>query len=304
MHPVYVVALVIFVGAFAWQMVVRSRALGKPSAGADERPYDLLEAAFIAGGPGRVADTVVCAMQDDGRIEIDAVAQVHIIRPNGNDPVERELLSLCGDEWESPLETLRGELMRSAPVQAIGDTLVNRGLIWRARDQRAWRYASHTRLTVSVLCGLFTLLDWQIGIVSEIHGPYGFLIPMFIIASVVTVFKPNKSGLTKGGRRALEQLEKDNPWAPKGLTKAAPAALVAVGGVWALSDVKLREQFIAAAVSNRASTETAFTSSGGGAGVSCGGSGGCGISSCGGSGGDSGGGGGGGGCGSGGGGGN
>ncbi|WP_406422705.1 TIGR04222 domain-containing membrane protein [Streptomyces sp. NBC_00842] len=54
--------------------------------------HDLYEVAFLNGGPGRVVDTALAAMQTDGRLAVGGPGIVSVQRPVAHDPVERAVL--------------------------------------------------------------------------------------------------------------------------------------------------------------------------------------------------------------------
>ena len=152
-HAAMAVSLVLLAASAVHTNAGAPRVVGEP-------PRDMLEAAFLAGGPGRVADTVLCSMRQDGRLAVDG-GNVRVIRPVGMVPVARELLALCGPEWGRPLKSLRVELMRSPSVQVFGDALAQRGLLWRPDQRKLWRIASklHTSVCMTAVL-LFILPRW------------------------------------------------------------------------------------------------------------------------------------------------
>ncbi|MGW7514924.1 TIGR04222 domain-containing membrane protein [Streptomyces sp. NPDC054796] len=305
-----VLALLLLVGSVLFLAVcaVATTSNAPPVTGG---PGDLLEAAFLAGGPGRVADTVVCTMREDGRVAIDGADRLHVVRPVSHAPVEGELLALCGPEWSRPLGELRAALMRSASVQAVGDALAARGLLWRPEQRATWRIAGR----VNVAAFFFAVLSFVAPLFLGGGGaPSGtqFALPPVAMLSLAAgrALAPSRSRLTRAGRRALRALRRQNPWAYGHGGTATGASLLAVGGLLALPDTELRTRLRdAARASGDASSGRSAewgasfdTDSSGGASWcgSSGGGGGCGSSGCGGSGGCGGGGGGGGGCGGGG----
>ncbi|MDT0305714.1 TIGR04222 domain-containing membrane protein [Streptomyces sp. DSM 44917] len=262
-----------------------SRAPGEIPAGSAVETVH--EAAFLAGGPARVADTVLCAMVEKDRILIDD-RTVLVVTPVADDDMERAVLDLCGT-WEARLPDIRAGLAASAPVQEVGDALAARGLLWRPEHHGPWRSA--VLLTV-VAAPAALLLSLAVLLFSG--APAAMALAAGAVAAFVLglALGPGRSRLTAPGRAALADLEADPRWAAAGL-----AGLVALGGTAALTDLVLREQFatagVAAASGNAAASTTWGAACGalpavdtgndrGGGGCGSGGSGGDGGSGCGG----------------------
>lgn len=102
--------------------------------------HDLHEVAFLNGGPGRVVDTALTAMQADGRIAVGGPGIVAVQRAEAHDPVERAVLQEHATAPSGALHTLREAVMRHPAVQEVGDGLAARGLL--AAPPRAGRGAA------------------------------------------------------------------------------------------------------------------------------------------------------------------
>ncbi|MEU6707258.1 TIGR04222 domain-containing membrane protein [Streptomyces wuyuanensis] len=106
-------------------------------------PLDRYEAAFLAGGPGRVADTVVITLCERGTLLMrasrvraaDAARRGDVTRH----PLERTVLDLCDRSRRTA--QVRIAVVRSAEVEAIGQRLAALGLVTsvRHRTTRAGR---------------------------------------------------------------------------------------------------------------------------------------------------------------------
>lgn len=90
---------------------------------------DLYEAAYLCGGPERVALTAVVTMRRDGRIKISlARHRVQVIRDQASHPVERAVLDAA--PWPGMgLGSVLDEVAGSAAVRSAGDQLRRRGLL-------------------------------------------------------------------------------------------------------------------------------------------------------------------------------
>jgi hypothetical protein len=98
---------------------------------------DLYEAAFLAGGPGRVADTVVIALCERGTLLMRAsrVRAADTARREDvtRHPLEGTVLGLC-DRSRSTAH-VRIAVVRSPEVEAIGQRLAALGLVTSVRHR-------------------------------------------------------------------------------------------------------------------------------------------------------------------------
>ncbi|MDI3402322.1 TIGR04222 domain-containing membrane protein [Streptomyces cavernicola] len=122
-------------------------------AGAPASPYvsDPLEAAFLAGGPGRVADAVLTAMHADGRLALAGPGVVGVRQAVAHHPVEQAVLDTHATAPSGALHWLRIGVMRSPSVQAVGDVLAQRRLMVRPGEQRPYRRWAATQTVLSFL---------------------------------------------------------------------------------------------------------------------------------------------------------
>ncbi|MBI0319646.1 TIGR04222 domain-containing membrane protein, partial [Streptomyces javensis] len=206
--------------------------------------HDLLEAAFLAGGPGRVADTVISAMYTDGRLAIGGPGVVSVRQPVAHAPVEEELLRLCAISPHGDLKWLRRELMRSPVVQAIGDQLAGRGLMVRPDALRFWRGVARTQVGLCAM-GVFVAALISIGSVADSGPPLILMIAPalfagFLIGGICS--GAGKRRLTAAGQRALATYRRESGVGIRrarsvGQPAAVPVAVVvALTGAAALAD--------------------------------------------------------------------
>ncbi|MFF3753358.1 TIGR04222 domain-containing membrane protein [Streptomyces sp. NPDC002018] len=266
--------------------------------------HDVMEAAFLGGGPGRVAEAAIAGMHADGRLVVGGPGIVSVPHPVARNAVEQAVLQEHAMAPSGALHTLRLAVMRGPAVQRVGDALAARGLLVppaRARGPRRWG------ATQGLLCflGLPVCFVLAVMVVSDSlpgdGSAAGFsLLPTLFVGAVVGMVCSSLTGrrITAAGQRALREFTAAHP---RG--SAAPAdRLVAAHGVTALPDPVLREQLRAAArlrpgrdfsPAAHSSAAVVVWCSGAtpGSGTGCGGSGSsCGASSCGGGGGGGGGG--------------
>ena len=306
---VYVVVTVSSAGVITGVVRARRAAAGAPGTGVD----DLMEAAFLASGPGRVADTVISEMHTDGRLTVGRPGVVSIRQPVARTPIENALVNVLTSSPNGALDRLRRELMRAPEVQAIGDDLARRGLLMRPAALRPWRNAARAQV---VACWLGVPLGIWLSVRQNMDGNGGFPVIFLILPALFLGFgvggvcaNLTKGRLTSAGRRALDAFRRDTEMGtaerpgrlPSGhwssapavssansAARAAPAIAVAValgGAATIAADTVLRDQLLQAHRVTGASSGNGSGSSGisdFSGGSWCGGGSGCGGTSCGG----------------------
>ncbi|MFF0478146.1 TIGR04222 domain-containing membrane protein [Streptomyces sp. NPDC004284] len=208
--------------------------------------HDRYELAFLNGGPARVADTALAALQADGRLAIGGPGIVAVVRPTAHDPVERAVLQEQAAAPHGALHHLRLRVMRHPAVQEIGGGLAARGLVVDPATRRATaRWCTGLVLAAFVLFPVSIVLT-----VIDLAGDPDFRLP-FVFRVVPALFAAGITGIvcgslsarqtTPAGRRAV--FEYGRAHGP--LTDAGH--LVALHGLRAVPDPVLREQLVAAA---------------------------------------------------------
>ncbi|MFJ4909776.1 TIGR04222 domain-containing membrane protein [Streptomyces sp. NPDC093249] len=208
--------------------------------------HDRYEAAFLNGGPARVADTALAALQADGRLAVGGPGIVSVLRPLAYDPVERAVFQAHAEDPHGALHRLRQAVMRHPAVQEIGDGLAARGLLVAPAVRRS---VLRRCAVVGVLSFLLfpvavvlTVLDFATA--EEPSVPFVLKVAPALIAAGVTAVVCGALGagqVTSAGRRAVSAY---------GAGHARPGDaghLVALHGLGALPDPVLRERFVAAA---------------------------------------------------------
>jgi uncharacterized protein (TIGR04222 family) len=204
---------------------------------------DVMEAAFLGGGPGRVADAALAEMRADGRLTIGGPGIVLVQQAVSRHPVEASVLREHAAAPTGALRTLRLAVMRSLPVQAIGDTLAARGLLLRPEQTRPWRkwalfHALGCLVALPVSFGLTLAANFsgsdpaagaRVGLVVMPVAVVGLVIGLACSASLV------KKRVTGAGQRALRQFRDAR-------SAVSTAHLVAAHGPRALPDPVLRRQ--------------------------------------------------------------
>lgn len=268
--------------------------------------FDPLEAAFLAGGPGRVADAAIAALHEDGRLVVAYPGIVAVQSTEARNAVEGAVLQAQAAAPSGALHWLRVGVMRSPAVQAIGDALALRGLM--VRPEALARVRRHKiRHNALSFTGFFLVIG--VIAVEDGDGPSWDRVSAstiaFILAWVIGALigqlcsRATRTRLTATGRTALSE------YRAAGAHVFGAAHRVAVEGLVGVLDPVLRAQLQAAhrirpgRTTGTTGTSAPYASSGstiawcsgtgsGSAcgGSSCGGAGGCGggggSSSCGG----------------------
>ncbi|WP_399931376.1 TIGR04222 domain-containing membrane protein [Streptomyces kanamyceticus] len=209
------------------------------------------EAAFLSGGPARVADAVIAGLHEDGRLVVAGPGVVGMPRPTARNAVEQAVVDAHAAAPHGSLHWLRAAVMRSRPVQETGDALAARGLVMRPGPRRTGLRWALTQLFV----GLFGFLAAAMLTVAQYAGEaveFGgadrtmdgilALVPVLVLNFAVTLICSAvcEKQLTGAGRRALAAYV-----ASAGHLTGA-AHLVATRGL-AAAHPDLRAQLVAAA---------------------------------------------------------
>ncbi|WP_102925814.1 TIGR04222 domain-containing membrane protein [Streptomyces noursei] len=290
-------SLALLVGA----LVVRLRT---PAVGRAAGPTrDVRELAFLAGGPGRVADTALWVMHKEGRLAIGGPGVVTVRRAAAHDPVETAVLDAVAATPGGALAAVRGRVMRSAAVQEVGDRLAARGLLRPPRAGRGWRLLAGLQVKASVVLFAVALVLSFLA-VRDGGGPWAPPVAVRVVPAVAVgllVGLPCRRlftrRITRAGRSVLAAARPrgTRPDDLRGLEAAWRVAglAVALGGTAVLANELLRDHFVQAQGAVAASTPSGGSSAGsGGCGGDAGsawcgssdggGDSGCGASSCGG----------------------
>lgn len=231
-------------------------------------PVGTLEAAFLAGGPGRATDAAIATMAEDGRLAVGLPGIVAVRRAEARHPVEQAVLDTCAAAPSGDLSWVRGVVTRSPAVQSMGDDLAERALIVRParlRPVRGWLVAhlfvAFLAFMASIPLTVLQLALWTTGW----HSPPLLLAttPALVLAVVAMrrYGKRAKNLLTPAGRRSLEH------YRTAGWGSADPGYTVAVRSAYLLDDETLRTVLCARATFPRAVPRTASLRTGGGAGA-------------------------------------
>ncbi|MFJ3926733.1 TIGR04222 domain-containing membrane protein [Streptomyces sp. NPDC090022] len=244
-----VVALLVW-AAVLWSSLtlVRGVRRERPApAAAPPRLYDLYEAAFLSGGPGRVVDTALVSLLGDGRLELGGPGIVRM-HPDARaaDPAEQAVLHACLAASSGALHIVRYEAMCHPAVQEIGDALAGRGLLAPPGWGRRWRRRAVRQAVLCALAIPVSVVATVVQVVTAERPGLPFVVlalPALIGGLVVGAVHAARARarVTVPGLRALAEV--------RAFHRGDPAARVvtALSGPRALPDSGLRAQMAAAA---------------------------------------------------------
>ncbi|MER8231526.1 TIGR04222 domain-containing membrane protein [Streptomyces sp. NPDC094049] len=208
--------------------------------------HDRYEAASLNGGPARVADSALAALQADGRLAVGGPGIVSVLRPLAYDPVERAVFQAHAEAPHGALHQLRLAVMRHPAVQEIGDGLAARGLVVAPAVRRSVlrRCAALGLGTFLLFPVAFVLTVLDFATAEEPSFPFVLKVAPALVAAAFTAVVCGSLGagqVTPAGRRAVSAYGRDH-------ARSGDAGhLVALHGLGALPDPVLRELFVAAA---------------------------------------------------------
>ncbi|MFF4269749.1 TIGR04222 domain-containing membrane protein [Streptomyces sp. NPDC001536] len=88
----------------------------------------LYEAAFLSGGPRRVADLTLVSMARQRRLLLAHTGWATVVDPRGRDEIERSVIGAIGPEGQSRIAPVRDAAATAAPVRGLAERLVRAGL--------------------------------------------------------------------------------------------------------------------------------------------------------------------------------
>ncbi|MFD7874857.1 TIGR04222 domain-containing membrane protein [Streptomyces sp. NPDC059766] len=92
------------------------------------RDLTLYEAAFLSGGPARVAELTLVSMARQRRLLLAHTGWATVVDPRGRDDMERSVLGAIGPEGQSRIAPVRAGAAAADAVRSLADRLVSAGL--------------------------------------------------------------------------------------------------------------------------------------------------------------------------------
>ncbi|MFB6892340.1 TIGR04222 domain-containing membrane protein [Kitasatospora sp. NPDC056327] len=271
----FLIPAVLLVAAVIRASTTRQAARRVPNPmGLPGRGIPLLDAAFLAGGPGRVFDTALVRMHRAGHVVVSRSRLVTLTADRPRDPVDREIADAIGPTRSRDLDSLRVAVMRSPSVQAIGDGLAGRGLLRNPVALRRARTAHRLLWPTLLITAAFTAAAYMIDSEEPGYDRPALWIPLvlFVLDLVSLIaLRPSRGRITPAGRRQLALVDDGRPWSPRQGARNADSALLgalALGGLAAVGaaafgDEELLEALLAAETAEQVARTTAANSGAG-----------------------------------------
>ncbi|MER6997060.1 TIGR04222 domain-containing membrane protein [Streptomyces sp. NPDC000410] len=209
---------------------------------AHERELSLYEAAFLAGGPHRVAELTMIAMHRGRRLLLAHTGWATVVDPEGADDLERSVIGAIGPQGQSRIAALRHAAADADTVRALADRLVVAGLAVpdaaRAGVATAVRgVRAATALNVALAAAALLMLPQE----QSPPGPVAawFALPLVLTLGCLVIARievyPYTRWASPAGQRLLRRMSRESEGGERAVLTA-----VAVCGVSALDDPALR----------------------------------------------------------------
>ncbi|MEU9032717.1 TIGR04222 domain-containing membrane protein [Streptomyces sp. NPDC048383] len=220
-----------------------TEAAGSAESFAIEHRLSLYEAAYLAGGPDRVAVVTLLSMARGRRLLLAHTGWATVVDPVGRDPHERALLAAFDPQGQSPVRELRAAAAAHGAVRELADRLGSAGLTVPeavrgdlVEGLRAVRRA--TWLVLAMAAASLAAAPSDRG--TTVTVLWWFSLPLLLTLSCQAVARfeghRNSPWASPSGRRLLLELLRDA--GADGTPD--PLTAVAVHGVRAVTDPELR----------------------------------------------------------------
>jgi len=207
-------------------------------------PY---EAAFLSGGPARVADLTLVSMARQRRLLLAHTGWATVVDPRGRDELERSVIGAIGPQGQSPLAPVRAAAATADAVRALADRLVRAGLAVppgaRTTVAAGVRRVRLAALAVVALGTTALLLPGEPGLARPLVACW-FALPLALALSCLALARieahPYSHWASPAGQRLLAAL----PRQPGDRAdERAYLTSVAVHGIRAVAEPELRAAF-------------------------------------------------------------
>ncbi|WP_405997919.1 TIGR04222 domain-containing membrane protein [Streptomyces sp. NBC_00829] len=202
-----------------------------------ERSLSLYEAAFLAGGPHRVAELTLVAMHRRRRLLLAHTGWATVVDPEGQDDLERSVIGAIGPTGQARTGAVRSEASATDAVRALADRLVRAGLAVPDNCRTGVAYAVRavqgaTVLVVAMAAAALSMVPGgRTATAATVLG--WFALPLLLTVGCLAIARievhPYSRWASPAGQRLLRALS------PRDTLTA-----VAVRGVRALDDPALR----------------------------------------------------------------
>ncbi|MFJ8198622.1 TIGR04222 domain-containing membrane protein [Streptomyces sp. NPDC096152] len=204
----------------------------------------LYEAAFLSGGPARVADVTLVSMARQRRLLLAHTGWATVVDPRGRDEMERSVIGAIGPEGQSRIAPVRAATAATDAVRGLADRLVRAGLAVpdgaRTTVAAGVRQVRAAALVVLALGVTALLMPGPTGMPRDLVALW-FALPLALTLSCLAIARvevhPYSPWASPAGQRLLGAL-------PRRVTGVGDdrsyLASIAVRGIRAIGEPELR----------------------------------------------------------------
>lgn len=225
---------------------VRAAAVGTdPVRGRD---LTLYEAAFLSGGPARVADLTMVSMARQQRLLLAHTGWASVVDPRARDEIERSVIGAIGPEGQSRIAPVRSAAADTDAVRSLGEGLVRAGLAVpdaaaRTTVAAGVRQVRAAALAVTGLAVAALTLPAPAGMPRDLIAVW-FALPLTLTLSCLGIARvevhPYARWASPAGQRLLGGVRRR---AGRAAGDHSFLASVAVRGIRAIGEPELRAAF-------------------------------------------------------------
>ncbi|MFF8593488.1 TIGR04222 domain-containing membrane protein [Streptomyces sp. NPDC015220] len=207
----------------------------------------LYEAAFLSGGPARVADVTLVSMARQRRLLLAHTGWATVVDPRGRDEMERSVIGAIGPGGQSRIAPVRAATAAADSVRGLADRLVSAGLA--VPEGSGSTIAAGVRQVRAAALAVLALGATALLLPGPTQMPRGlvalwFALPLVLTLSCLAIARvevhPYSRWASPAGQRLLGTLAQGVNGAGD---ESAYLASVAVRGVRAIGEPELRAAF-------------------------------------------------------------
>ncbi|WP_405883309.1 TIGR04222 domain-containing membrane protein [Streptomyces sp. NBC_01136] len=213
----------------------------------------LYEAAFLSGGPARVAELTLVSMARQRRLLLAHTGWATVVDPRGRDEMERSVIGAIGPQGQSRIAPVRATTAAADSVRGLADRLVAAGLAVpdgaRSTVAGAVRQVQAAAAAVLALGAVAVLMPSQTQThaqpsENEVPVAVWFALPLILTLSCLVIARievhPYTRWASPAGQRLLGTLARYPDAAGDDRTYLTS---VAVRGIRAVGEPELRAAF-------------------------------------------------------------
>jgi uncharacterized protein (TIGR04222 family) len=209
----------------------------------------LYEAAFLSGGPARVADLTMVSMARQRRLLLAHTGWATVVDPRGRDEMERSVIGAIGPQGQSRIAPVRASAATADSVRRLADRLVAAGLA--VPDGARTTVAGAVRQVQAAAAAVLTLGAVAVLMPSQARASGNdvliavwFSLPLILTLSCLAIARievhPYTRWASPAGQRLLGTLARHPDAAGDDRTYLTS---VAVRGIRAVGEPELRAAF-------------------------------------------------------------